>query len=92
MYEWAKNKPEYEEEKERYRQLKSNYSEDTIEKLAFFKWSSKVCSKKLFKKIQKGIDAINSYVFKYIFSNFSIIQKIGLNLNYIKKKDKRNGM
>ena len=55
MYEWAKNKPEYEEEKERYRQLKSNYSEDTIEKLAFFKWSSKVCSKKLFKKIQKGI-------------------------------------
>merc|ERR1712038_1437236 len=41
MYEWAKNKPEYQEEKERYRQLQSNYSEEVIKKLAFFKWSSK---------------------------------------------------
>ena len=45
MYEWAKDKPEYEEEKERYRQLNSNYSEDTIEKLAFFKFSNKVGTK-----------------------------------------------
>ena len=45
FYEWAKNKPEYEEEKERYRQLNSNYTEDTIEKLAFFKFSRKVGTK-----------------------------------------------
>ena len=51
MYEWAKDKPEYKEEKERYRQLNSNYSEETIEKLAFFKFSPKVCSKNLFRKI-----------------------------------------
>ena len=51
MYEWAKDKPEYEEEKERYRQLNSNYSEETIQKLAFFRFSSKVCSKNLFRKI-----------------------------------------
>ena len=53
MYEWAKNKPEYEEEKERYRRLNSNYSEATIEKMAFFKFSAKVCGKNLFKKIKK---------------------------------------
>ena len=54
MYEWAKDKPEYEEEKERYRRLNS-YTEATIEKLAFFKFSAKVCGKNLFKKIKKGI-------------------------------------
>ena len=69
MYEWAKNKPEYEEEKERYRRLNSNYSEATIEKMAFFKFSAKVCGKNLFKKIKKRNNraAINSFIFKYVF-------------------------
>ena len=55
MYEWAKDKPEYEEERERYRQQQSTYSEQTIERLAFFKFTAKVCQKILFKKIPKGI-------------------------------------
>merc|ERR1712156_596324 len=38
MYEWAKDKPEYEEERERYRQQQSTFSEQTIERLAFFKF------------------------------------------------------
>merc|ERR1719328_971749 len=41
MYEWARNKPEYEEERERYRQQQSYYSEENIERLAFFKFSAK---------------------------------------------------
>merc|ERR1712223_2189309 len=41
MYEWARNKPEYEEERQRYRNLQSNYSEETIERLSFFKFSRK---------------------------------------------------
>jgi len=41
MYEWARNKPEYEEERERYRQQQSYYSEENIERLAFFRFSAK---------------------------------------------------
>jgi len=41
MYEWAKDKPEYEEERERYRQQQSTFSEQTIERLAFFKFTAK---------------------------------------------------
>ena len=69
MYEWAKDKPEYEEERERYRQQQSTFSEQTIERLAFFKFTAKVCSKSLFKKIPKEIncDTINSFVFTHIF-------------------------
>ena len=48
MYEWAKDKPEYEEERERYRQQQSTFSEQTIERLAFFKFTAKVRSKSLF--------------------------------------------
>ena len=55
MYEWAKDKAEYEEERERYRQQQSTYSEQTIERLAFFKFTAKVRSKSLFKKIPKEI-------------------------------------
>ena len=54
MYEWARNKPEYEEERERYRQQQSYYSEENIERLAFFRFSAKVSSKSLFKKIPIG--------------------------------------
>ena len=72
MYKWAKDKPEYEEERERYRQQQSTYSEQTIERLAFFKFTAKVCSKSLFEKIPKEIfptncDTINSFVFTHIF-------------------------
>ena len=69
MYEWAKDKPEYEEERERYRQQQSTFSEQTIERLAFFKFTSKVCQKISFKKIPKEIncDNINSFVFTHIF-------------------------
>ena len=69
MYEWAKDKPEYEEEKERYLQLNSNYSEDTINKLAFFRFSSKVCTNFYFENIHKRINraAIDSFIFKYVF-------------------------
>ena len=42
MYEWARDKPEYEEERERYRQQQSYYSEENIERLAFFQFSAKV--------------------------------------------------
>ena len=55
MYEWAKDKPEYEEERERYRQQQATFSEQTIERLSFFKFIAKVCQKILFKKIPKGI-------------------------------------
>ena len=55
MYEWAKDKPEYEEERERYRQQESKFSEQTIERLAFFKFTAKVCQKILVKKIPKEI-------------------------------------
>ena len=41
MYEWARNRPEYEEERERLRT--ENYTnEQTIERLAFFRLSAKV--------------------------------------------------
>ena len=65
MYEWAKDKPEYEEERERYRQQQATYSEQTIERREFFKFTAKVCSKFLFKKIPKEI-TIDSFVFTYI--------------------------
>ena len=44
MYEWARNRPEYEEERERLRT--QNYTnEQTIERLAFFRFSAKVQNK-----------------------------------------------
>ena len=67
MYEWAKDKPEYEEERERYRQQQSTYSEQTIERLAFFKFTAKVCSKVYLRKYRKkNCDTINSFVFTHI--------------------------
>ena len=67
MYEWAKDKPEYEEERERYRQQQSTFSKQTIERLSFFKFTAKVCQKILVKKIPNNCDTINSFVFTHIF-------------------------
>ena len=43
MYEWGRNQPEFQTEKDSYRA--QNYkSEEVIERLAFFRFSAKVCA------------------------------------------------
>ena len=56
MYEWGRNQPEFQTEKDSYRA--QNYkSEEVIERLAFFRFSAKVCANIIvFKVMGNNID------------------------------------
>ena len=58
LYEWAKDRPEYEEEKVQLRQQQFR-DEQTISRLAFFRLSAKVYNQTIFKNINSS-NSINS--------------------------------
>ena len=61
LYEWAKDRPEYEEEKVQLRQQQFR-DEQTISRLAFFRLSAKVYNQTIF----KNINSSNSIILHYI--------------------------